>query len=120
METDRPLVAICGKRCGYLQIAPVREITAYDALPDELFWAAKAWASRLENSGAKRVYWLTLSEMVRHLHIHLYPRWEENEPKGVSLFELRGHDPQPAWREPVYRALREWAEQFSVHLIQAS
>lgn len=118
IDTDRLLVALCSLRGGYVQLAPAREVTRYRELPEELFLAARDWAARLEELGARRVYWITLSEVVRHLHIHLYPRWSDDEPKGLALFEQREALPQPAWSRETLAELKAWRQAFSVHVIQ--
>src|SRR5688572_26984434 len=110
IETDAPLVAIKGPRCGYLQLSTNAIHTRYADLPMRLFQASQAWASRLEQLGAPRVYWITLSEVVTHLHIHLYHRWPEDTEKGVPLFEAREKQPQPAWTDAVEAALVTWAK----------
>jgi hypothetical protein len=120
VDTDKPLVALPGKRAGYLQIAPSGAVTQYRDLPESALLAAKDWAILLEKHGARRVYWITLAEMVRHLHIHLYPRWEESENKGFPLFEQRDTDPQPAWTLLLYEALQDWASRYQVHLLSPS
>lgn len=117
-QTDQPFVAILGSRAGYLKIATVQEATQYAQLPDSLFHAAKAWAAILQAHGAKRVYWLTLSEVVTHLHIHLYPRWSDDEPKGLPLFESRNEPNQPKWSLELKTALNHWASEHQVHLIE--
>jgi diadenosine tetraphosphate (Ap4A) HIT family hydrolase len=101
-ETELPFVAIKGLRNGYIQLASSTLQETYE---------------ELEALQAKRVYWLTLSEAVPHLHIHLYPRWFETEPKGLSLFEQRNQEPQPLWNEPTLKKLEQWAKQFNVHLL---
>lgn len=117
-QTDKPFVALTGKRCGYVQLAPAEETVHYNDLPDELFMAGKAWAGALENLGAKRVYWITLSEAVPHLHMHLYPRWLENEEKGLPLFEARNEPPQPEWTDEAVHALHRWAAEWKIHIIE--
>jgi diadenosine tetraphosphate (Ap4A) HIT family hydrolase len=117
IETTKPLVVICGERCGYVQLASSNGATDYASLPDSLFLAAKSWAAELEALGAKRVYWITLSEVVRQLHIHLYPRWTDDEPRGLPLFDQRDHSPQPIWDAEVKRALQAWAEAYQVHRV---
>jgi diadenosine tetraphosphate (Ap4A) HIT family hydrolase len=116
--TNRPLVALCGLRGGYIQLATAREVTDYSALPPELFFAAQAWAAQLEELGARRVYWITLSEVVRHLHIHLYPRWSDDEPRGLALFEQREASPQPPWTANLRDALDAWSVAHAVHLLR--
>ncbi|MBX2860339.1 MAG: hypothetical protein KTR14_03835 [Vampirovibrio sp.] len=116
IDTERPLVALKGHRGGYVQLAPSREVTSYKEAPTEVFQAAHAWAAQLELLGARRVYWITLSEVVSHLHIHLYPRWTENELKGLPLFEAREDTVQPVWTPELTAALQEWAEKWQVHV----
>lgn len=116
-ETTQPLVAIQGKRCGYVQLAPSKVITTYQDLPEALFIAAKTWAAVLEDLGAKRVYWITLSEMVPHLHIHLYPRWSDKEERGISLFEQRNDHAQPLWTPDIQEAFTCWLQEHQIHLI---
>ncbi len=118
-NSAKPLVALAGTRNGYIQLSTARLITQYAELPPELFLAAQAWAARLEALGAKRVYWITLSEVVTHLHIHLYPRWSDDEDRGVSLFEQRDNTPQPAWASDVNTALTDWANTHQVTLIDS-
>lgn len=116
--TDKPLVAIKGARNGYLQLAASTETPDYSQVPDALLFAARAWAQQLETLGSPRVYWVTLSEVVTHLHIHLYPRWAEDTLKGVTLFEQRETHPQPGWTPAVNEALATWAAEFEVHLVE--
>jgi len=118
-DTDRPLVAIRGLRGGYVQLASAQEITNYRALPQALFVAAQDWAARLEGLGARRVYWIPLSEVVRHLHIHLYPRWTDEEPQGLAVFEQRHASPQPPWTPQILAAFDAWIQAHAVLVIQA-
>lgn len=116
-NTDKALVAIKGERAGYIQIAASSEVTLYQDLPEEILIAAKNWAVELEKMGAKKVYWITLSEVVTHLHIHLYPRWTDNEAKGLPLFEKRNTAPQPAWTTEMLLCLNAWADAHNTALI---
>jgi diadenosine tetraphosphate (Ap4A) HIT family hydrolase len=113
INTDKPYVAVKGLRCGYVQLATSQVVTEYADMPDELLTVAKAWAIRLTNLGARRVYWVTLSEVVTHLHIHLYPRWDD-ELKGLALFEARNNSLQPNWSPLVLTALDDWAKTYGV------
>lgn len=121
IATDKPLVAIVGSatgsRRGYIQLATAKVTTSYADLPDNLFLAAKSWASLCEQLGAERIYWLTFSEVVRHLHIHLYPRWPEDNLRGPALFEARQQPEQPPWLADDLKALDTWAAQWQVHLM---
>lgn len=116
-NTDKAMVAIKGARCGYVQLAPAQDIQTYGELPTNVLAAAKDWACRLEMLGAKRVYWITLSEVVPRLHVHLYPRWTDEEPKGLVLFEAREKGLQPIWTEAVEQTLANWAAQQQVAVI---
>lgn len=116
IATEKPLVAIRGTRNGYIMLAPSRELVNYVDLPDSLLLAAKAWAIALEKLGSPRAYWITLSELTPHLHIHLFPRWPEDTLKGIPLFESRDSAPQPAWTSQLDEALAAWATQFSVEV----
>jgi diadenosine tetraphosphate (Ap4A) HIT family hydrolase len=116
-DTNSPLAAIQGLRGGYVQLAPTRLTTTYQDLPDTMLLAAKAWAVKLEALGAKRVYWITLSEMLPHLHIHLYPRWSDDELRGLPLFEQREHAGQPPWTDDLAQAFDTWAKAFDVTVI---
>lgn len=109
-------IALRGLRNGYIQLAPSKELTLYNALDAQILIAAQHWCCALESLGAKRVYWLTLSEVLPHLHIHLYPRWSDSEIKGLALFEARHTPEQPAWTEATEAALIEWAAQHDVFL----
>lgn len=127
IETTCPLVALAGARNGYIQLAPqvsgLQEVvTGYQALSDDLaqhlFPAAHAWARILELHGAEKVYWITLAEVVTHLHIHLYPRWVEDTLKGIPLFEQREQpELQPMWTPALINARVTWSEQYQVALI---
>jgi diadenosine tetraphosphate (Ap4A) HIT family hydrolase len=113
-KTSKPFVAIKGCRAGYLQIAESREVTSYGELSLELLAASKNWANILQECGAKRVYWITLSEVVQHLHIHLYPRWSDEESKGIDLFQERNNPEQPVWNDQLNKALQDWSNKYNV------
>ncbi|MBK8190734.1 MAG: hypothetical protein IPK79_09840 [Vampirovibrionales bacterium] len=117
---DAPLVAIPGARNGYLQLAPSTRAICYADLPDVALLAAKDWAARLEALGAPRVYWLTLAEVVRRLHIHLYPRWSDDLARGIALFEARNTAPQPPWTPRTLAERAAWAERWQVAVIDSA
>lgn len=116
IQTEKPLVAVQGARNGYIMLAPSAEITDYASLPDAMPLAAKAWAAQLEQLGAPRAYWITLSEVTPHLHIHIFPRWLEDSLKGIPLFESRDTAPQPEWTPAVTQALEVWAKTYQVEI----
>lgn len=113
------MVALLGQRNGYVMLAASIKNESYETLPDKALMAAKAWATRLEQLGSPRAYWMVLSEQVRQLHIHIFPRWAEDTLKGVALFETRDSatESQPAWTPMVQEALHGWAEQYQVEVI---
>ena len=117
ITTDKRFVVLKGNRNGYIQLATSNEITSYQGLTPDLMQVALSWCQILEKNGAKRVYWVTLSEAVRHLHIHLYPRWLDEEAKGIELFESRDNLCQPDWTEPIHQVLEEWANNYDVAII---
>jgi hypothetical protein len=120
-QTSRSLIALCGKRDGYIQLATSQFIENYHELPASLHLAGLDWAKTLEALGAKRVYWFILSEQVRHLHIHLYPRWSDEEAdRGITLFEKRDTFPQPEWSLSVTEALHDWGKQHDVYLMPSN
>ncbi len=115
--TDKPLVALLGQRNGYIMLASSQETLHYESLSDAALFAARAWATRLEQLGSPRAYWIVLSEVTRHLHIHLFPRWPEDTLSGVALFESRDTAAQPEWTEAVKAALQAWATEAQVEIL---
>ena len=117
VETDKAVVALKGARDGYMMIASAKEVFRYEGIPEAVFTAARDWASTLEALGSPRVYWLILSEVTLHYHIHVFPRWEGDSLKGIPLFETREHPGQPEWRESTLQALHEWATGHGVEVL---
>jgi hypothetical protein len=119
-KTSLPLVAIKGVRGGYIQLSPSRSAEHYNAMPLSCLEAALAWATVLESTnGIARCYWITLSEAVKQLHIHLYPRYEEEvEFVGIPLFEARNTNPQPVWTPELNTLLAKWSAQFNVCVLE--
>ncbi|MCS6266688.1 MAG: hypothetical protein H2174_03885 [Vampirovibrio sp.] len=121
IETTLPLVAIIGNRGGYIQLSPSHSVEGYNQLPLACLEAALAWATVLEAQPTiARCYWITLSEAVKQLHIHLYPRYtHESETVGIPLFEARNTEPQPSWTTDLKDALNQWAKTYGVCVIEA-
>jgi diadenosine tetraphosphate (Ap4A) HIT family hydrolase len=119
IETNHSLIAIVGERGGYIQLSPSHQVEAYHQLPATCLEAALAWATLLEAQPTiARCYWITLSEAVKQLHIHLYPRYtDEVETVGINLFEARNSQPQPPWETPLKVALSHWAKTYDVAVI---
>ncbi len=116
MADSQPYIALQGARNGYIMLAPAVEVTQYADLPPAIWTAAQAWAATLEHNGSPRVYTVILSEVTRHLHIHLFPRWPEDELRGTALFDTRDTQPQPAWTPALQAALIQWAQTHQVAL----
>ncbi|WP_172860111.1 HIT family protein [Niallia circulans] len=77
---------------GYIYIEPKRHVENWYELSDlEMNEMGKILRiiSRVlkEELNADRVYTVTISEVIRHLHIHIIPRISGKELKGVSLIE---------------------------------
>jgi hypothetical protein len=111
-----PLIAVQGLRAGYLQLSQPQGVMRYQDLSEALFVAARDWSKRLENLGARRVYWLMLSDVVRQLHWHLYPQWPEDTQAGLVLFEARQTLPQPSWNLSLATALADWSRAHQVRI----
>jgi diadenosine tetraphosphate (Ap4A) HIT family hydrolase len=96
-------------------------VEGYQHLPLACLEAARAWATVLEaHPTIARCYWITLSEAVKQLHIHLYPRYsDEVETVGIPLFEARNTQPQPPWQPELTEALHQWATTHGVAIIEA-
>ncbi|MHA7138172.1 HIT family protein [Rossellomorea arthrocnemi] len=77
---------------GYLYVEPIRHVEDWYQLTEEEFSEITSLLSKIskflkDEIKAERVYTVTISEMVRHLHIHLIPRNENLSIKGVDLIE---------------------------------
>jgi diadenosine tetraphosphate (Ap4A) HIT family hydrolase len=117
IETDKPYVAIKGKRGGYIQLATAKPVTNWADMPDELLQLAKQWCATLQAHGAKKVYWIVLAEQVEHLHIHLYPRWSDDEPRGLELFEQRFEEQAFGWDAALVEELNAFLRVKNVDLV---
>jgi|GEM_PF-1890719 len=117
--TKLPLVAIVGARAGYMQIAPSQITDDHGAVPEQLFIAGQHWASFLQTQeNVAKIYWLEFSEVVAHLHWHLYPRFSDDILKGPDAFNARNHaEHQPEWPLHWQAAVYQWAERFHVELL---
>jgi diadenosine tetraphosphate (Ap4A) HIT family hydrolase len=116
-QSTTPFVALCGVRKGYVQLSFTAETTQFNQADPQIYTAAHAWCQTLENLGAKRVYWIVLSEQVRQLHIHLYPRWQDDEAQGLALFEQRDQAQSMRWDEVSLSALHLWGQQQQIELL---
>ena len=114
---EKPLVALKGQRNGYIMLAPSRETLHYADLDSDVLLAAKAWLTQLEQLGSPRAYWIVLSEVTPHLHIHLFPRWPQDTLSGLPLFESRENLPQPQWTDEALSALKLWAAAYQVEIL---
>ncbi|WP_113928356.1 HIT family protein [Bacillus sp. P14.5] len=77
---------------GYLYIEPVRHVENWYELTKEEFNEISKLISKIskflkEELDADRVYTVSISESVRHLHIHLIPRERKSNLRGINLIE---------------------------------
>jgi diadenosine tetraphosphate (Ap4A) HIT family hydrolase len=77
---------------GYFYIEPIRHVEHWDELSEDEFAEITSLLRKLtvflkKEVKADRVYTVTISEAVRHLHIHVIPRHENSEVKGIPLIE---------------------------------
>jgi histidine triad (HIT) family protein len=72
---------------GYLFVAPRRHAPGFADLTDaeavSMGRALTRWSRALERAGAEQVYVLQIGHRVRHLHVHLVPRWP-GTPEDVA------------------------------------
>jgi diadenosine tetraphosphate (Ap4A) HIT family hydrolase len=77
---------------GYMYIEPKRHVENWSDFTDQELLKVGPLIKRLESALKKelnieRVYVVTISEAVRHLHFHIIPREKENAIKGIHLIE---------------------------------
>ncbi|MDQ0857201.1 HIT family protein [Bacillus sp. V2I10] len=77
---------------GYLYIEPKRHVENWSEFTDQELSAVGPLIKKLEAAVKKelsvdRMYVVTISEAVRHLHFHLIPRLHDQEIKGLPLIE---------------------------------
>jgi histidine triad (HIT) family protein len=76
---------------GYLFVAPRRHATGFADLSDaeavSMGRALTRWSRALERTGAEQVYILGIGHHVRHLHVHLIPRWP-GTPEDVAWTQV--------------------------------
>lgn len=102
---------------GWLVLTSERHARAlYDLSDDEAAElgriAARAMRAQREALGAEHVYAFAIGDVLRHLHVHLVPRFADTPARlrGRGCFDARPDDALPAWRviaavESVRRAL---------------
>lgn len=77
---------------GYIYLEPKRHVENWveftqDELVELPFLIQKIEGLLKKLVNADRVYTVTISEAVRHLHFHLIPRIEDSNLKGLNLIE---------------------------------
>ena len=77
---------------GYVYLEPKRHIENWSEFTDAEMAELGPLIQKVEIAIKKelpidRLYAVTISEAVRHLHVHLIPRNEESEVKGLPLIE---------------------------------
>ncbi|QWG73464.1 HIT family protein [Bacillus mycoides] len=86
------LGAVESQVLGYIYVEPRRHIESwYELTSDEMLDLGliiqKVSLFLKRELKAERVYTVTISEVVRHLHIHVIPREKHSDIKGLSLIE---------------------------------
>ncbi|MEH7461446.1 HIT domain-containing protein [Bacillus thuringiensis] len=77
---------------GYLYLEPKRHIEFWDELTEEEFLELGVILRKISlflkrELKTERVYTVTISEAVRHLHIHVIPRECDSDVRGIPLIE---------------------------------
>ena len=102
---------------GWLVLTSERHARAlYDLTEDEAGQlgrlAARAMRAQRDALGAEHVYAFAIGDVLRHVHLHLVPRFADTPARlrGRACFDARPGDALPAWRviaavESVRRAL---------------
>lgn len=77
---------------GYLYIEPKRHVENWSDFTDQELTAVGPLIKKLEAAvkmelPVDRMYVVTISEAVRHIHFHLIPRLHDQEIKGLPLIE---------------------------------
>lgn len=77
---------------GYLYVEPKRHVENWSDFTEEELVSIGPLIKKAEVALKKvllidRVYCVTISEAVRHIHFHLIPRIHGEEVKGISLIE---------------------------------
>ena len=77
---------------GYLYIEPKRHVENWYEMTEQEILKMSQMIKKLsgilkKEIDADRVYTVTISEAVRHLHIHIIPRVENEVVKGLKLIE---------------------------------
>jgi diadenosine tetraphosphate (Ap4A) HIT family hydrolase len=77
---------------GYIYIEPVEHFEDWSDIPLEVLSDVQSTVKKIDlllrnEQLAERVYSVTISEMVRHIHFHIIPRHKDNSMKGISLIE---------------------------------
>ena len=77
---------------GYMYLEPKRHVENWSEFTSEELAKVGPLIKRLEQAlkmelNINRVYVVTISEAVRHLHFHIIPREDSSEVKGLDLIE---------------------------------
>lgn len=89
MITHGPLAS---QLLGYVYLEPKRHVENWTEFTDEELSEVGPLIKKVEAAlkgllPIDRLYSVTISEAVRHIHFHLIPRENENEVKGLPLIE---------------------------------
>ncbi|CAM3954549.1 HIT family protein [Mesobacillus thioparans] len=83
---------------GYVILTPIEHKENWSEITVEEYQEAASLLREIEKalnskSALERLYTVTISEEVRHLHIHVIPRYKDRNLKGVDLIKYATQAP---------------------------
>ena len=106
---------------GYFYVEPTNHYENWAEIPLEVLSDVQAAIKKADSflrteKLAERVYSVTISEAVRHIHFHLIPRKEDAKLKGIPLIEKAtqqlAHDDDPVITEQAAEEFIQKAKKF--------
>ncbi|WP_156291278.1 HIT family protein [Oceanobacillus salinisoli] len=94
-ETENWVIShgpLASQLLGYMYVEPKRHVEDWAQFTEEELVELGPLIKKIEAAIQKelsvdRLYMVTISEAVRHLHVHLIPREVDGDVKGVALIE---------------------------------
>lgn len=108
---------------GYLYLEPKRHVEYWTELNDVELTAMGPIIKQVEamlkdRLNIDRLYVVTISEAVRHLHLHIIPREEGGNVKGLPLIE-RALNPQERTTDSNTEAVNQLIQQLTLYMTKA-